>query len=287
MSLPSTLPALSPRAFRIRVGIVVLIGAIAGGAVFLFPPVGQDPNYHKFADGRTLMGVPHMLNVVSNVPFLIFGIMGIWATARQTQVFVSRSERWPYFVLFLGVTLTAFGSSWYHLDPTNDRLVWDRLPMTVAFMAFFATVIAERIDRRVGLGLLIPLLLLGIGSVWWWHVTEQRGQGDMRPYILVQLIPIVVAPVMLLILPSCYTGTGWIWAALGWYLLAKVLEMLLDERIYQLGHVVSGHTLKHLAAALGAYCIYRMARTRGNRQPPSPPAPLPKGEGSDVPPEAI
>jgi hypothetical protein len=48
----------------------------------------------------------------------------------------------------------------------------------------------------------------------------------------------------------------------GFYVLAKILETG-DRQIFALtGHTVSGHTLKHLAAAMAGYWMLRMLRRR-------------------------
>jgi hypothetical protein len=250
--------------FRLRVGIIIALGVVAAGVLALLPPLPQDPRYHDFADQRHLLGIPHALNVLSNLPFCIVGAMGLAQVFRAGgEQFQQPVERWPYAVLFAGVALTGIGSSYYHLDPNNQRLVWDRLPMTVAFMGFFAAMIAERINLRAGVGLLGPLVALGAASVFYWYEGELHGAGDLRPYFLVQFYPMAVTPLLLLLFPPRYTGTAYVWAALGSYLLAKVVELrALDHGFLELGGVVSGHTLKHLFAALGAYWLAQMLRTR-------------------------
>src|SRR5262245_44438504 len=259
---------------------LVLAGLAVGAAVaFLsLPPLPQDPAYHRFADQRTLLGVPHCLNVVSNVPFLAVGVLGLGfvlgrRAAQPGGPFLTAAERWPYVLFFLGVGLTAFGSAYYHLDPDNDRLLWDRLPMAGAFMGLFAAVLGERAGLWLGLGLLAPLVAAGLASVLYWHWTEGQGRGDLRFYYLVQFYPMLALPLLLVLFPPRYTGTAELVAALGWYVLAKVCEHPLDGPIYALGHVVSGHTLKHLAAAVAAYQILRMLR----RQPI-----LPAGKGPSL-----
>ncbi|MGH7171082.1 MAG: ceramidase domain-containing protein, partial [Gemmataceae bacterium] len=206
------------------------------------------------------------LNVVSNVPFLLVGVWGLWyALHRRAETgspFLDPVECWPFVLFFAGVGLTALGSAYYHLEPNNDRLMWDRLPMTVAFMSLFAAVLAERIDLRLGIRLLLPLVVLGFGSVLYWHATEQQSRGDLRPYYFVQFYPMLTLPLLLLVLPPRYTRTADLFVALGWYMLAKVCEHPGDRPIYQLGHVVSGHTLKHLAAGIGAYWVLRMLQQR-------------------------
>jgi hypothetical protein len=215
-----------------------------------------------------MLGVPNFLNVASNLPFLVVGVLGLWLLLRHDAVrpggpVLVRAERWPLLVLFAGVLLTAIGSSYYHLAPDNDRLVWDRLPMTVAFMGFFASMIGERIGVHAGTWLLGPLVWLGFASVFNWHLGEQRDAGDLRLYGFVQFYPLVTIPLLIYLFPARYTRTGDVFVALGWYLLAKVLEVaVMDHGIFAAGHLVSGHTLKHLAAALGAYWLFHMIRYR-------------------------
>jgi hypothetical protein len=249
--------------------ILVLAGLAAGAVAWALanPPLPQNPAYHHFADQRTLLGVPHFFNVISNLPFLVVGVLGlrfVWSreAMRPGGPFRQRAERWPYLLFFLGVGLTAFGSSYYHLAPTNDRLLWDRLPMSVAFMALFAAVLGERLSMKLGLWLLPVLVAAGLASVLYWHVTEQRGRGDLRFYYLVQFYPMLAMPLLLLFFPPRYTRTLDLVVALGWYVLAKVCEHPLDAPIYGLGHWVSGHTLKHLAAAAAAYWLLRMIQDR-------------------------
>jgi hypothetical protein len=259
---------------RARIGGLGALALAAASGLWLLPPIAQPLAYHDFADQRTLLGIPNALNVLSNLPFLFVGGAGLAflllaqppaATARHLP---SGAERWPWLVFFLGVATTALGSSWYHLAPDNARLVWDRLPMTLGFMSLFAAMIAERIGLRVGLRLLAPLLLAGLGSVLFWHWTELRGAGDLRPYVAVQFFPLLAIPLMLLLFPARYTGAGGLWAALGGYGLAKLFEAL-DRAIWELSaHTVSGHSLKHLAAAASAWALLHMLRRRAPAAPP-------------------
>ncbi len=247
--------------------------AIAGmsiavlGVVLCLPAWPQDLSYHHFADRRTLLGIPNMLDVMSNLPFLLVGILGLYLvlslrlrapTVPDGSCFLDESERWPFVILFLGVFLTGLGSAYYHWEPNNDRLVWDRLPLAVAFMAFFASTIGERIQVQAGTWLLPPVVLLGAGSVVNWAHTD-----DLRIYAVVQYYPLLIIPVMLWFFPPRYTGTGYSWGALGWYVLAKIFELhAVDYGIFSLGQLVSGHTLKHLAAAVGAFWIFLHLRCR-------------------------
>jgi hypothetical protein len=256
--------------------IFLVIGLTVLGIVLLLPPIRQDPYYHSFADQREFWGVPNFWNVASNFPFLAVGVFGIWLVleARDSPSFLLSEERWPFLVLFVGVALTGLGSAYYHLAPNNDGLVWDRLPMAIAFMAFFSSTIAERIRVEAGLWLLGPLVLLGVGSVVNWHQTN-----DLRLYAVVQFYPLIMIPVMLWICPPRYTGTGYIWGTLGWYVSAKILELhAVDHGIFALGQVISGHTLKHLAAAAGAFWMYLYV---AKRRPIAHPVPVKTESGAE------
>jgi hypothetical protein len=209
-----------------------------------------------------LLGIPHTLNVLSNLPFLFIGALGMTIIVQRGAAFLDPNEIWPYALFFIGVALTALGSAYYHLDPTNTRLVWDRLPIAMAFMALFSAVIGERLGVRIGLAMCGPLMLLGLGSVLYWNWTESRGEGDLRPYYFVQGYPILAIPLMLALFPPRYTRGTDLLIAVAWYAAAKVCE-LYDERIYNLlAQNLSGHTIKHLLSAAGAYWVCRMLEKR-------------------------
>jgi hypothetical protein len=227
----------------------------------------QDPSSHIFADQRVVLGIPNGLDVLSNLPFAVLGLLGlavVGRSARSRGVLIDRWDRWPYFALFLGVALTAFGSGWYHLAPDNARLVWDRLPMTLAFMGLLTAVLSEQVSVRVAKTLFVPLVLFGAGSVGYWYWTELGGAGDLRPYALAQFGSLAAVTMMLARHPNRAASTGYLWIGLAAYVAAKCLE-LADAEIYALGNIVSGHTLKHLAAALAVACIAAMLNARSRR----------------------
>lgn len=224
-------------------------------------PIPQDPCYHRFADRRTIAGVPNALDVLSNAPFVIVGAAALAALLRRRVRFVESHERWAWITAFLGCGLTGFSSAWYHLDPTTPTLFWDRLPMTILFMGILSAMITERISTKLGVGSLIPLVVIGISSVLWWHFGEEAGHGDLRPYALVQYLPAVLIPLMIWWFPGRYDRSADLFVALGWYAVAKACE-LGDHQVFSLGEVVSGHTLKHLFAALSTWWLYRMLRLR-------------------------
>lgn len=253
---------------RLRLGVIIGVTLTLIGALLTMPHIPQDPGYNAFADRRSFLGLPNFLNVISNIPFFLVGMLGLLVRLRPrvtggegNPVFTEPAERWPFVVFFVGVALTALASGYYHLAPGNERLFWDRLPMTLVFMSFFAAVITERISVKAGLILLLPLLILGTGSALHWHYSELTGRGDLRLYAWVQFYPLLAIPLILLLFPPRYTRSRDLWGVLALYALAKVFEVF-DENIYALGRIVSGHTLKHLIAAAATYWILQMLLKR-------------------------
>jgi hypothetical protein len=215
-------------------------------ALLPLPPLLQDQSYHQFADQRELFGIPNFWNVVSNLPFIAVGAVGLLLVRRDAITVV----------LFTGLFLTGFGSSYYHLNPNDGTLFWDRLPMTLCFAAILAAVVEERVDARAGAMLLRPLLAIGIFSLLLWRWTD-----DLRLYAWAQFFPFLALVLILQFFPPRYTGASYWITAAALYALAKLLEFL-DEKIYSVGSIVSGHTLKHLAAAAAGFAILRLFQTR-------------------------
>lgn len=235
-----------------RVGIFVTLTIVTCVtiAILMLGPIAQSLEYHAFKDNRTFFYVPNFLNVTSNLAFVIVGAMGLHSLLISKKSIILPDFKVAYLLLFLGLLLIGFGSGYYHLWPSNQTLVWDRLPMTLAFMALVSIIIAEYISINMAKRLLYPLLILGGTSVFYWYYTESNGAGDLRFYILVQLLPLIAIPLILLLMkPSFSCGNRYGWLLLT-YVFAKLLEYF-DETIYELLSVVSGHTLKHLLAALG------------------------------------
>jgi len=241
----------------VLLGFTLLMVAAAVG----LPAVPQPPDYHQFADQRHALGVDNFLDVVSNGAFLLAGVAGLVIVLGGRTRFEHPVERWPWLVFFVGVLLTAAGSGYYHLSPDNESLFWDRLPMTIAFMGLVSAQIVDRVNVRAGMLLLVPLLLVGMGSVVYWIVTERRGEGNVLPYALLQGYAVFVLLLMAIMNPSRYTRASDLYFIFGWYVLAKVLESF-DARVLAYSQLVSGHTLKHVAAAVGAIVVCRMLMKR-------------------------
>jgi uncharacterized membrane protein len=236
-------------------------------AALLLPAMPQSLQYHHFADRRDLLGIHNFLDVVSNVAFLIVGITGLVIVFGGRAQFEFRSERWPYAVFFLGALLTGLGSGYYHLAPDNETLFWDRLPMTIAFMGLVSSQIVDRINLRAGLVLLIPMLLIGAASVIYWRATERAGAGNVIPYGVLQGYSVVIVLLLARLSPSRYTRGNDLYWVFGWYVFSKVLEAFDAEVLDYSGGVVSGHTLKHLAAAIAGFTVCSMLLRRTLKEP--------------------
>ena len=247
---------------RAGIWLFLALAVVVAAAALLTPRTDLPPSYHHFADQRTWLGIPHFGDVASNLAFHLAGLFGLLFLSREANrtQFIDPAERWPYFFVFVGLVLTAFGSAYYHLAPDNTRLVWDRIPMTIVFMPLVAAQIGERVNINLGLWLLPILTAIGIGSVLQWRWTVVHGAPDVRFYAAVQLYSVAVLFIALL-LPPRYTRGSDLLAVAGLYLLAKICETA-DHQIFSLGHFVSGHTLPHLAAGLAGFWVLRMLQRR-------------------------
>lgn len=247
---------------RIMLGLTLLCSAV----LFFLPPIAQPLEYHQFADTRTFLGIPNVLDVLSNLLFLAAGLYGLkllfgLSHGRKKVLFEVRYELIAYFLFFAGSLLTCFGSINYHLAPDNASLVWDRLPMTLMFGSFLSIVISERINRKMGITLLPVLVVLGIFSIYHWYQTELIGAGDLRLYLLIQFLPAILILQMILFFRPRYSHAnrfGWV---LVLYALSKVAEFF-DREIFELQQLISGHTIKHLLAAFAVLILAEMLRCR-------------------------
>ena len=236
--------------------VVIALGVCLSAA--LLPRIPQDPAYHHMADRRTFAGVPNAADVLSNLPFALVGGIGL-VTVIGSSTRSNGGRSW--IVFFAATAATTAGSIYYHLSPSDDRVLWDRLPMSIAFASLLAAVIGERVSARAGRLLLLPLTIAAAGSVVFWYWSELAGRGDLRPYACVQFGSLVVLVAILFLYPDPRSETRWLVGGLSGYAIAKVFESA-DLGIYSLTHGVSGHTLKHLAAAAAVGCVIAMFRAR-------------------------
>ena len=261
-SFPYYQEPMSSDLINFRLACIFGVAILAIVAVAFMQPIPQDPAYHDFIDTRTLHGVANFWNVASNVVFVIAGLLGLLLLSGRQPVTGGLPELRPaYLVFFTGVLLTGFGSAYYHLDPSNATLVWDRLPMTLAFMAFFSMIVGEYLSPGIGRALLWPLLVVGVLSIVYWHITESAGHGDLRPYALVQFLPMALIPMIMLLFRSRMNGSVFLWAMIAAYVVSKITEYY-DAEIYAVLGILSGHAIKHIVAAVGALFIYLALRRR-------------------------
>ena len=239
-----------------RTKIIILLGTIVVVFIgtFFVPPIPQDVAYHVFADQREIWGIPNFWNVISNAPFFFIGLIGIGVVQYWKMPGGLAEIRIGYSTFFVGIVGVALGSSYYHLDPSNETLFWDRLPMTIAFMAFCSVVVGEYLSIELGRRLLWPLVCIGFLSVVYWAYTEGLGRGDLRPYAIVQFLPGLLIPMILLMFKSAFTNSNYIWAMLVLYVLAKVAEAL-DAQVFDILGYFSGHSIKHLIASAGGIIL--------------------------------
>jgi len=242
--------------WRHLVVLAVAVGSLL--LMLLLPPFGQDPAYHRFADRRVFFGIPNFFDVASNLAFLVVGIAGL----RTCLTHRLGSARNAWTALFAGVVLVSAGSAYYHWNPANPTLVWDRLPMTIGFMGLFAALLGEYVSTRLGAAILVPALLFGLFSVLYGY-----GADDLRLYYWVQLIPLLTIPLVMFLYRAGYSHQGLLLVALGWYALAKLAEVHDAEIFILTKGSLSGHTAKHLLSAAGCYAIVRMLQKRASLVP--------------------
>lgn len=234
---------------------VLLLSIVTGSLalVLSMQPIGQDPAYHDFGDRRTFFGIPNFFDVISNIPFLLVGMAGINYCFGNHQV----SFRTAWLTFFAGVAIVSVGSGYYHLNPTNETLVWDRLPMTIGFMGLFVVLLAEYVGAGLGKLLLAPAIITGLASVFYWHWFD-----DLRFYVWIQFIPILTIPFLMVLFRARYSHQWLLPVALACYMLAKLSEAY-DREVFVFAQgLFSGHSLKHLLAALGCLSVLVMIKKR-------------------------
>jgi hypothetical protein len=253
-------PAPSRWAERALVALALLLAA----ALWLHGPIAQWPGYHDFADRRAWLGIPNAADVLSNLAFALVGAWGLALFARAPHGGPARAA-WRLFCASL--VATAAGSAFYHWAPGNTALVADRLPIAWACATLLCAFLAERVHPRwAGPPALLAASVLASASVAIWWFGERAGAGDLRAYLFVQFLPMLIVPAALVLRLSPRDGdpatpaSAW-WAVLALYAVAKGLE-LADHAVFEALGLASGHTLKHLFAAAGAGAVVYAATSR-------------------------
>lgn len=237
---------------KLRLSLIFLIAF--GLLIFIFtrPVIVQDLAYHEFVDKRGFWHIPNALDVLSNLGFLIVGFLGLSEVRRQKGLVTRRSWYW----FFISVILVAPGSAYYHWLPTNSTLFWDRLPMSLGFMAVYVALLSEHISLKYE-STLFYALAAGAISVLTWAITT-----DLRFYFWVQFSSFITIPMILLLFRSIFTRKSLYLGALGFYGLAKWAEIQDREVFAGTNELISGHSLKHVLAAIGLGFLWWMLKTR-------------------------
>jgi hypothetical protein len=237
----------------LRQNLPLLVTVVLAVAALLHGPIAQPAGYHDFADQDAIFGIPHFADVISNLGFALTALWGWLRLASANQHRDLRSGWAGYRLFLIGLFLTALGSSWYHLAPDNARLVWDRLPIALACGGLLAGVRGD-VLRQESHEFAAWLALIAIASVGWWYFTDLSGTGDLRPYLLLQGLPILLIPLWQWIYDMPGADRLAFGAALAIYVVAKFAE-LNDHEIAAAFGAATGHTLKHLLATGAAALI--------------------------------
>ncbi len=251
--VPRALPSSARLASILFVAVLTLVALFAHR-------LPQPTAYHLFADTRTYLGIPNFMNVASNLAFLAVGLVGVVSLLGNGP---ARGTRGFYLLLFAALIAVCTGSMYYHWKPDHARLFWDRAPMTVAFSAFLAATVADRFDLRSGSLALSLALAVTLGSLVYWRVSVGAGNDNVWPYFVSMYGAIAIALLLIVLFPSHYPGERHALAALAIFAVAMAFDSWLDAPLYKLGAFMSGHTLKHLLAALAMLWLWwRMLRGR-------------------------
>lgn len=260
--LPSSAAASAARSSRVP--WLLAVAMLLALALGLHGPIAQWASYHDFADTRAWLGMPNAQNVLSNLPF---ALIGAWALAWLARPGAMVANRLAWCAFSAALVCTALGSALYHWAPGNGALVFDRLPIAWACAALLCAFLAERVDPRcASWPALSSALFVASASVAWWWLGERQGHGDLRPYLYVQFLPMLLVPAAIglklpALNPQALGSAAW-WAVLGLYAAAKAVE-LADHSIFDALGFTSGHTLKHVLAATAALCLLRAVRSVG------------------------
>ena len=232
--------------------------------VFIQGPIPQPLSYHNFADQKNWKFIPNGSNVLSNIGFLIVGLWGLYTLQYRDCSFEYPKEKNAYWVMFTALTIVGIGSAYYHWEPNNETLFWDRLPMTVMFMTIVSILLTEKVHGKWGMFSLVPLIILGTLSLVWWIFTELHMlyTGDLRFYIIVQTAPVVLTPFIVFMYEDRYTLAYNMYLCCAFYLVAKVTELFDHEIFHLTNEWISGHAFKHIAAAIGTAFMVPMIKNR-------------------------
>lgn len=252
------------RASRAEIVLALVCGALIALALFA-PGMVQTGDHHAFADGRAMAGMPFAMDVLSNLPFAAAGLAGLGVVYVLPPRSLSNMQRAMAILFFVGLVLTAAGSSWYHWHPDDAALAVDRCGMAVAFAGVLGLSAADRLSDRAGAALGLAVLVLAPVAI---DVAART--GNVLPWAVLQFGGMALVAWFAGLRPRPGAlGVGWM-GMIVVYGVAKMLEMN-DHETYQFtGHMVSGHTLKHVVASLAAWPVLVAIRAAGESRQNAP-----------------
>lgn len=224
---------------------VAALTVVLAIAMWWVLPHADFPDYGKFADDR----LSHARNVLSNLGLVLIGAAGVpWALRHRGDDFTAS------LTLFIGVFAAGLGSMYFHAQPLLDgrlnrsALLWDRMPITMAFAGLIALVLRDRVLHRPNRFVLPFLVVVGLATALYWYWS-----GDLYPYAFFQFYTAAGTLLMIMILRPAYTEAGYVAAAVCLFGISKVFEEF-DALIYGKWEI-GGHPLKHIASAFAALMI--------------------------------
>ena len=223
----------------------LLVGACALLGLALFGPSMLDSAHqHGFADQRTLLGIPCALDVLSNLPFAIAGVLGLVWLVRLPHAAMDGVSRALVALFLAGLVCTSVGSSFYHWRPSDFGLFWDRLGMVLPFAGLLGLAAAGRVSGRAGIATAGAVLLGGTSAVLWWALS-----GNVLPWAVVQVGGMLVVLALAALPRRAEALAVHLGAVIAFYGVAKLFEAADHAILEATGQWVSGHSLKHLIAA--------------------------------------
>lgn len=239
-------PATSARSVPWREGTLAAVVLAPLILVAMMHPVIRGAGFHVYADQRTTLGIPHIGDVLSNLPFVIVGLFGMWHARDITGL-----PRGLVLAFFASVACIGLGSGLYHLTPSDATLAVDWLPIALTASLMVALLVHDRIDPTLGWIVTAVATAASVGSIaWWWFTLDARWYG------LVQLTSIALVPVIVILYPRGRLERGWLLAGVACFVLARLVHAQ-DRALLDASGVISGHTLKHLLAASATWCVLR------------------------------
>jgi hypothetical protein len=240
--------------------IIFYVGTLILAAILVATgPHIQSQGYHLFAEQRTILNIPHFGDVLSNLAFAIVGILLFIEVKKWNATEMYKDQGVLFKALAYSCIILALGSGYYHWEPVDSTLIWDRVAMVLSFtIVFYDSCIRYDVfnKNKVIKGALATAAAF-LGTVVLWIVFDR-----LEPYYLVQAFALVL--VILAIRNYKTTPSKHLFYLFGWYVVAKICEIC-DKQIFMLtGDLISGHTLKHIASAVALYVFGKYMLKRVN-----------------------